>query len=130
MGTEPLAFRDACSRSQVSFDEKLPVSGRQSRGAGAWCRTGWQLIQKPQACQRVADCAGYIEEVSNSRAFPKEGLTGGDHSDQRQTEKPSAVRSRRISADECNVVGAAGGHQPSVQLVNLAADAGAGNRQG
>ena len=93
-------------------------------------RTGRWFVQESQAGQCVADCVGHVEEISDSCTASKQGLAGRDHPDQRHAEKPSAARSRRISADESYVVRAAGGHHPSVQLMNMAASAGAGNGQG
>jgi len=130
MGTEPLAFRDARSRTQVPFDQKLSVPGRECSGAGVLFRARWQFIQEFQAGQCITDCAGHVKEISDFRAVPEQGLTGRDHPNQRQAEKPSAAGIRRISADQPDVVWAAGGHHTSVQLVNLAAGAGTGNRQG
>src|SRR5437899_4084458 len=117
MGTEPLAFRDARGWTHVPSDQKLPVPGREWSGARVAFRTGQWFVQESQAGQCVADCAGHVEEISDSCAAPKQGLAGRDDPDQRHAEKPSAARSRRISADESYMVRAAGGHHPSVQLI-------------
>ena len=130
MGAEPLAFRDARGWTQVPSDQKLPVPGRECRCARMVFRTGRWFVQEFQTGQGIADCAGYVKVIADLCTAPKEGLVWEDHSDQRQTEKPSATRSRRISADESYVVWAASGHHPSVQLFNLAAGAGAGDSQG
>jgi hypothetical protein len=52
------------------------------------------------------------------------------HTDQRDAEKPSTARSRRISADESYFVRAAGSHHSSVQLKDLMLGTGAGDGQG
>ena len=130
MGIEPLAFRDACGRTQVPSDQKSPVPGRECSGPRETFRTGWRFVQKSQAGQCVADCTGHVEEIPDSCTAPKQGSAGRDFPDQRHAEKPSAARSRRISADESYMVRAAGGHHPSVELINMAAGAGAGNGQG
>ena len=110
--------------------QKLPVPIRECSGARVAFRTGRRFVQESQAGYRIADGTSHVEEISDSRTAPKQSLAGRDHPDQRQAEKPSAARSRRISADESYVVRVAGGHHPSVQLMNLAAGAGAGNGQG
>ena len=130
MGTEPLAFRDARGRTEVPSDQKLPVPRRECSGALVRFGTGQWFIQESQSSQCIADCAGHVDEISDSRTAPKQGFAGRDHPDQRHAEKPSAARNRRISADESYAVRAAGGHHTSVQLKNLVAGAGAGNGQG
>ena len=130
MGTEPLAFRNPCGRAQMPFDQKLSVPVCECLGVRAGFRMRSRFIQEFQAGQCVTDCAGHVKEISDLRAVPEQGLTGRDYPNQRQAEKPSPARSRRISADQSDVVWAAGGHHTSVQLVNLAAGAGTGNRQG
>ena len=125
MSTEPLAFRDTRGRMQMPSDQKLPVPRRECSGAWVMFRPWWWFIQESQASQCIADCAGHVEKISDSRTAPKQGLAGRDHPDQRQAEKPSAARSRRISTDESYAVWAAGSHHSSVELMNLAAGAGA-----
>src|SRR4029079_15028866 len=130
MGTEPLAFRNACGRAQVPFDQKLPVLHRESCSPWATCRTRRRFIEESQAGQGIADCAGHVKEISNSCAASKQGLAGSDHHEQRAAEKPSAARNRGISSDQPYVVRATRGHYPSIQLMNMAAGAGTGYGQG
>lgn len=130
MGAEPPAYRDARGWAQVPSDKKLPVFGRECRCAWMAFHPGQRFVQQFQSGQGVADCAGHIEVIADLCTTPKEGCVGEDHSDQRQTDEPSAARSRCVSADEPYAVWAARSHHSPIQLMNMAAGPSAGDGYG